>query len=62
MDLELAVPQLTQHADAWMVLIPARCGRLQRYRFQIEGHARRFFALFSRPDRRSARAGWPASL
>ncbi len=62
MTLELATPALTQLPDAWLVVIPARFGRLQRYRFQVEGHARRFLKLFTRDERRSARAGWPYSL
>ena len=61
MPLELAAPQLTQLPDAWLVVIPARFGRLQRYRFQVEGHARRFLGLFTRAERHTARNGWPYS-
>ena len=57
MNLELAVPQLTETHGAWLVLVPARFGRIQRYRFQVEGHARRFLALFRRPERRAVRLG-----
>lgn len=48
MNLELALPQLTRTFDAWLVEVPAGYGRWQRYRFQVEGHARRFLGLFTR--------------
>jgi hypothetical protein len=57
MELMLARPELVQTSDAWEVTVPARFGRLQHYRFQLEAHARRFLALFLRPERRAVRLG-----
>lgn len=57
MNLALALPQLTETQGTWLVLVPARFGRVQHYRFQVEGHARRFLALFRRPERRAVRVG-----
>ncbi len=56
--MELARPALTQTSPtAWEVTVPARFGRLQHYRFQLEAHARRFLSLFLRPERRAVRFG-----
>lgn len=56
--MELAIPALTQTGPtAWEVTVPARFGRIQHYRFQLEAHARRFLALFFRPERRAVRLG-----
>ena len=62
MNLELAVPHLTQTHDAWLVEVPASPGRWQHYRFMVESQARRFLSLFTRRERRTARAGWPSVL
>ena len=56
--MELARPDLVQTSPtAWEVTVPARFGRLQHYRFQLEAHARRFLSLFFRPERRMVRLG-----
>jgi hypothetical protein len=48
MNFEPIGPQLTQTFDAWLVEVPARFGRRQRYRFLVESQARRFLSLFTR--------------
>ncbi len=57
--VELNLPTLSWTPSHWVVTVPARLGRVQRYLCTTQAIAQRLLAMFVRAKPPSPRRGWP---